>query len=432
MKIKFILIALLLMGLSMLTFTLCGSSSSGSNNDNSNTVIYNNTGDEEFKQAKPISRKLLNQTGSKFTYKLFDTLLTQDREEKNLFISPISLNIALSIAYNGAKAGTKEVMAKTLELEGIDINKLNQAYKELLTEIENTSEDIEISLANSLWSNEYIKFKNNYMDKMRKIYNARIESADFTNPDVVDIINEWISENTNDMIKDMLDNIDQNTALLIINAVYFNGKWTNEFIEDNTRDREFRLADGTKKDVPMMHKYDEPAHYYEVQDYKALRMTYGADGGAGMYILLPKGDNTVADVLTQFDKTNWTGWTNSLSSETIEETALPKFKIEYKKELKDTFIAMGMGEAFNENLANFKNMSDVDLYISKVIHQAVVDVSEKGTEASASTVIEIDSRSTSFSEKKKYSFVADRPFLFLIKDETTNTILFMGVLEDPS
>jgi serine protease inhibitor len=435
-KINFIIVSLLLTSLLLIAFTVCTSSSNlVAENDNNN---YNSNQENEdggvMSTDKPISKRVLNKQTSQFAYKLFYALTNDDDEKsKNPFISPLSIGLALSMTYNGAREETKEAIAKALELDGFDIDRLNETYKDLMSDIKSKSDDVEIAIANSLWGNKDIDFNKNFIDKMKNFYSARVESVNFGNPNTLNVVNNWISENTNDMIKDMLSELDKDTALLLINAIYFNGKWTNEFSVDDTEDREFTLLDESKIETPMMHKYNEEANYYEQSDYKALRLPYGEDMDAGMYILLPKDGKNIYEIVNGFNKENWTDWTDKLKLKEMEEIALPKFKIEYKKELKKSLSAIGMGKAFNQYSANFRNMSTIDLYISKVIHQAVIDVNEKGTEASAATVVVVTPRSTNFEEEEEqYKFIADKPFLFLIKDEDTDAVLFMGILEDPS
>jgi serpin B len=216
--------------------------------------------------------------------------------------------------------------------------------------------------------------------------------------------------------------------LYLINAIYFKGSWQVEFDPSFTRDMTFHLAGGSKKTVPMMSRSGS-FRYGEDAAVQALRLPYGG-GRMAMYVFLPRAADGLGGFLRGLDERVLAEWAGKLASRE-GDVLVPRFKIAYECALSPALKTMGMKDAFDAGAANFSKMADGELFISEVKHKAVVDVNEEGTEAAAVTSVEIKATSVE-APRERFSFVADRPFFFVIRDDATGTILFMGVLYDPA
>lgn len=363
-----------------------------------------------------------------FGFNIFQQLLNEDKG-KNIFISPLSIHLALSMTYNGADGTTKEAMAKTLRLQQIDINQLNKDSATLINLLQNPDPKVEIAIANSIWARKGETFNPNFLETNKKYYLAKIESLDFTDSKTVDIINSWVSDNTKGKIPTIINPpIPPDMVMYLINAVYFKGSWTVEFDKKLTTNRSFTLNDGSKKEYPMMEQKGN-FQYLENDLFQAINLPYGENKRLGMYVFLPKGN--LENFVTQLTGQNWQEWlTKFLEQEgTI---ILPKYKLEYEKNLKDVLKELGMGIAFGDQ-ADFSLMREngiKDLFISEVIHKTYVDVNEEGTEAAAVTEVGVGVTAV-IPEKKIFYMEVNKPFFFAIVDNKTSEILFMGLVFNP-
>ncbi|NLP30338.1 MAG: serpin family protein [Clostridiales bacterium] len=398
---KFIVIILCLI-LITTTFTAC---------DDVEEVSY---------EAERVNQGVLD-GNSQFAFDIFKTVNKEDNDE-NIFISPLSISAALTMTYNGAETTTKEVMEQALGYRDIDRDVVNESYKYLLGYLENIDSKIELNIANSVWVREGREVKEEFLEKNRDSFNAQIESLDFSKDEAVDRINNWISDATKGKIDEMLEPpIAPDVIMYLINAIYFKGDWSEEFDPKDTREETFTTYEGKEQTVSMMSRTGK-IDYAEGDDYKAVRLPYGK-GKVSMYCVLPDEDMTIDDFIDNMTIGTWDEIRNKMSEVEELELKIPKFKIEYGiKKLNDSLIALGMGEAFTDR-ADFSGIMD-NVSISRVLHKAVIEVNEEGSEAAAATVVEI--RETAAMEPIR--FIADRPFLFFISDDESGTILFMGKL----
>jgi serine protease inhibitor len=242
----------------------------------------------------------------------------------------------------------------------------------------------------------------------------------------VDIVNDWIAEKTHDKITEMLKSLDPQLTMLLINAIYFNGKWRYQFDEDDTSDQPFYVTPTTPKDVPMMHQ-KENFNVIETDDAKIVELPYG-QGNYTMVVVLPDESVTTADLASTLTPELWQVWMETLSERTHEvDLSLPRFKYKYKRELKDDLINMGMGIAFTWD-ADFSKISDMPSWISRVLHESFIETDEEGTEAAAVTVVEFVNTSVPVI----VTVNVNRPFIYFIREISTGTILFMGRVSDPT
>ncbi|MCD4682952.1 MAG: serpin family protein [Bacteroidales bacterium] len=371
--------------------------------------------------------KALVESDNIFGIKLFKTLNENANADENIIISPLSVSIALGMTYNGANGETKEAMENTLELQGISVEEINESYKILIDELTSVDPKVTMNIPNSIWYRNTFDVLQDFININQNYFYAKVSPLNFDDPASVGIINNWVAENTNQKISEIIDNIDQATVMFLINAVYFNGTWVYEFDEQNTHPETFYLANGTTKQVDMM-KQETNLNYFNNDMFKAVDLNYGS-GNFSMVILLPKESYTPDDIIEQLNTENWTNWMNGFSEKNIQ-LSLPKFKLEYEKRLNDALVSLGMGIAFNPYIADFSKINaNHQLYIDFVLHKTFIDVNEVGTEAAAVTIVAINLESVD--EGDTYYFTVDRPFLFAIKERDTKAIVFLGKVMEP-
>ena len=385
--------------------------------------------DEEKFEAAP---ELI--TGSRgFGFGLLYELYQEDGE--NVFISPLSVSLALAMVYNGAAGETQKAMAETLDLTGMSLEEVNGGYADLQEKLLSSDPEVELAIANSMWAREGREFYDDFMERNRRFYDAEVDTLDFRDPQSVVIINDWVNTKTKGKIPELLDQISPNVALILINATYFKGTWKQEFDPSATQNRPFYLLNGSEKQVPMMSQLGSHA-YIKEGNFAAVRLPYGSDRVC-MYIFLPDRDSSIQEFLEYLNSTNWENWMTALENE-IErapyregvEIWLPRFRLEYKVELNDVLSALGMGVAFGSG-ADFSKMGPPPgLWIDEAIHKTFVEVNEEGTEAAAVTGI-IMPDSSGWEPPTPFVFMVDRPFLIAIRDDVTGAVLFMGVIVEP-
>lgn len=366
---------------------------------------------------------------TKFAFNLFSEI-RKIEQDKNIFVSPYSVSVALAMTLNGAAGETEQAMVNTLQLQGIDSDLINSGYSHLNQNLQSTDSELILTIANSLWGKQGIPFKQDFLDRNSQFFKAEITTLDFSDPSASQTINMWVDTHTNGKIQKIVDdNIDPQMVLFLINAVYFKGSWQTKFDSENTRDATFHLESGSTKQVPMMNRTDEYLHYVNHEDgLQAINLPYG-DGSISMYIFLPSRDSNLTDFLESLNAENWENWTSQFQERKIW-VQIPKFKLEYETSLIDSLKFLGMSVAFDEGRADFSRMAQLDnldsnLYIAKVKHKTFIDVNEEGSEAAAVTGIGIAVTSL------PPQFIADRPFFFAIRDNETKTVLFMGTVVDP-
>ncbi|MBP1743612.1 MAG: serine protease inhibitor [Firmicutes bacterium] len=340
--------------------------------------------------------------------------------EGNIFISPLSISTALSMVYEGAGGETREAMARALNYEEIEPAVLNDGYKNLLLHLNSQDSKVKLGIKNSIWIRQGEAIKEDFINTNEDVFDAYISEIDFSQSDAADRINKWISEATEGKIEKMVASpIDPMVVMYLINAIYFKGEWTTRFEEKNTFEAKFNSADGSQGDIMMMSMQSDMKYALE-EGYRAIKLPYGSKNIA-MYCILPEGGATVDEIIGNMDSKKWDEIKGRTAMTEAVNIQIPRFKIDYGiKELNESLTAIGMGICFTEE-ADLTGIRD-NILISSVLHKAVIEVNEKGTEAAAVTVVEI--KETAYSEQPE--FIADRPFVFIIEDSETGSILFMG------
>ncbi len=389
--------------------------------------LFKNQTEESSQQIEPSQEVTsISAAHNAFGFDILKELQSEDKSE-NIFISPSSISLALSMTYNGADGETKSAMAKTLRLPNFSIEQVNQSSRNLLSLLDDSDSKVQIDIANSIWARKGVEFKQSFLNVNQKYYSAKVTTLDFSKEDAVDVMNKWVNDNTNGKIPTIITPpINPLTVMFLINAIYFNGTWTYEFDSKLTEERQFTSFDGSKHQKPMMHQTREDFSYLETDDFQAVELPYGDKKRLGMYAFLPKKDFTT--FFNRLTSDDWNSWVSKFKAK--EGTLiLPKFKIEYGKELNDSLKKLGMGVAFES--ADFSKMSnDPRLLISQVLHKSFIDVNEEGTEAAAATSVEMTFGSVGPEEKDVFSMEVNKPFFFAITDKETNEIIFMGLVKN--
>lgn len=362
-----------------------------------------------------------------FAIEFFANVFNEEAAEldKNFMISPLSLSMALAMTWNGADGETKAVMQKVLKLDGYTDQEVNEYYEKLREGLLKTDPSTKLAIANSIWTNKNIKFKDDFIRLNNEYFNSTVESVDFSDANSVKLMNKWAADNTNNLITHVLDKTNPNALMYLMNALYFKGIWTSEFNSRNTSSKPFYSEDGQTKNVDMMHQKSS-FNYNENQTMQIVELPYG-NQAFSMIVLLPKEGNKLADVTQELQNSN--SWGNLVSGlrSTQVDLYLPKFKTEYSRVLNDVLEKMGMGIAFEPGAADFSRMTDADAFISFVEQFTYINTDEVGTEAAAVTVVGIEL--TSYQPDRTATFNANRPFIYIIRENSTGSILFMGAVK---
>ena len=360
---------------------------------------------------------------TKFGLKLFQKTMEQN-PEANTFISPFSVGFALSMLYNGAEGVSQQELSSLLEVMDLSLAEVNQGNKLLVETLEKSDSEVQIAIANSLWSQSGFPIQKPFLATNQQYYNAKIEELDFSRPKSADKINSWVAENTQNKITQILDRISPQQALFLINAIYFKGQWQSKFNPDNTKEESFYLANGSTIQHPLMVNRGE-YKYYENEDLQLVNLPYGS-GRLGMNVFLPKQNSNLTQFLTQLNEENLDTWLQQMR---IKEgnLQLPRFKQEYETNLNQTLQQLGVSSIFDSQRANFAALSDKSVAVDEIKHKAVIEVNEEGTEAAATTSIGITTTSVTI----PFNMIVNRPFFYTIQDNETGAIVFMGTVQNP-
>lgn len=375
--------------------------------------------------------KKLVENNNAFAFDLYSQLKTNNT--KNLFFSPFSISAALAMTYAGARTETERQMSKVLHFN-LDQKNFHADFHKLLGGIEgDTANGLQLYLANSLWAQEKYNFSPAFFDLVKSNYHSELHKVNFAYTEKVrQEINTWVEQKTNSKIKDLIKTnvLDGGTTLVLVNAIYFNGKWAMEFDKKLTKEDTFHISRKEKVQTMFMHKRGDYS-YYEDKEIKAIEIPYN-DSIASMLVILPNEMKNLKTVEASLNSSYYEKISGSLQQK-IVQLSLPKFKTTAEFELSGVLTGMGMPLAFSPK-ADFSGMradSLKNLYIKNVIHKAFVDVSEEGTEAAAATAV-VMGKAMVVSPSLIKTFKADHPFIFIIKDNATGSILFMGEIKNPN
>ncbi len=365
------------------------------------------------------------QSTNEFAFALYKHLRSGDN---NLFFSPASISTALAMSYAGAEGQTKQQMAQVLHFD-LKESQLEEGFG-MLAEILNSGEKgYQLNMANRLWGQKTYPFRPEFLTITKKVYGAELAQVNFAEGEKVrQEINAWVEKQTNGKIENLIPPgvLDAMTRLVLTNAIYFKGTWAEEFSKQATEEAPFHLSANKQTQVPMM-RQTEKFPYTETDKLQVLELPYGGDD-LSMIVLLPKQNDGLAEVENKLTAQNLQEWTKNLRKRQAH-VFLPKFTLTSEFRLADVLRAMGMTLAFSGQ-ADFSGISSAEgLTISEVVHKAYVDVNEEGTEAAAATGVVI--MATAARPQEPVTFRADHPFAFLIRDNRTGTVLFLGRMVNP-
>jgi len=372
-------------------------------------------------EPTPIEKELID-AFNKFGIKLFKEINEIETEESNIFISPLSVSMALGMAYNGARDSTERAMRNVLEFGELSRMEINESYRHLYDVLTGLDESVIFEIANSIWYERSFNVKDSFIGINRKYFDAEVSALDFSDPSSVDIINNWVKEKTHNKIERIVDRISPDEVMFLINAIYFKGIWTYKFDEDATQEGYFYLQDGGRRLCEFMEQ-TIPCDYFENDEFQAVSLPYGRELFR-MMIILPKPGIELDAIISSFTMDEWVTWIEEFKECSVN-VIIPKFKFKYENRLDSVLTNLGMGIAFTPE-ADFSGISEANPRISRVLHKTFVQVDEEGTEAAAVTAVVFTVGSPS-----GIIFRADHPFLFVIYESYSNTILFIGKLVDP-
>ncbi|HHV39777.1 MAG: serpin family protein [Bacteroidales bacterium] len=350
----------------------------------------------------------------------------KEQEKGNLFVSPLSLSLALSAVTNGAEGSTQEQMKAVLGFQDFSLEQMNGFYKKLIPALQKADRQVTLHSANAVWIEKAFPVKKPFLDALQHYYKASVNKLDFRDGKAPGIINKWCKDNTNGMIPEIIDRVDPSYKLFYTNALYFKGDWKSTFDKKHSQEGLFRNGTGQASEVVFMEQ-TQTFPYYEEDRVALAEFPYGNEAFS-MVIALPAEGVTAEECLQSLTLEKWHSWMESLSPVELH-VRMPRFELEYDSEdmMIPVLSRMGMDIAFDGSRADFSNISDIPLFIDLIKQNARIKVDEKGTEAAAVTIIGV--RYTSIGPAP-VPFYIDRPFILFIKEKSTGTLLFTGLVRE--
>lgn len=374
-----------------------------------------------------LAEQSLIGAGNDFAFRLLREVLDGDAAAPNVFVSPLSVSVALGMTLGGAAGATADSMRATLGFGALTQGEVNAGYRALIDLLAGLDGSVTWSLANSIWARSGFPFLTTFYDSSRTYFDAEVRELDFGSPSAAPTINGWVSDATRGKITSIVpDPISPDMIMYLINAIYFKGSWTTQFDPARTQPGAFTTASGAAVQVPMMSNTGTPLRSGWAQGAVQVAELSYARGAYAMTIVMPVGTQSVDSLARTVTREQWDGWIAGLRPDTMPLT-MPKFTVRYAKDLTGALARMGMGLTFSCGEADFSNMTPSGgVCISEVRHKTFVQVDEVGTEAAA--VTSVGMRVVSAPQ----TMTIDRPFLFAIRERLSGTILFLGVVRDPT
>jgi serpin B len=375
----------------------------------------------ELPRALTASEQALIGASNVFGFGLVGRVVAADTRP-NVVLSPLSASMALGMTLNGADGTTFDAMRGALGFGSLTQDEINASYRSLIDLLTDLDPTVRFEIANAIWANEGVPFHQAFFDAVAAAFDATAESRDFSDPATLAAINAWVDDLTDGLIDRIIESIDPALVMLLVNAIYFDGAWATQFDPADTRTESFTRDNGATVNVDMMSLTDVDARVGYAPGYMAAELAYG--GGAFSMVLVVPDD--ARDWLASLDAGGWDSVVAGLAPRELDLLSIPKFTLTYDAYLNDPLQAMGMDPAFQAG-ADFTRMSPIgdQLCIDFVRQKTFIEVDERGTRAAAVTSVGVGL--TSFS-----GFVVDRPFVFAIREKLSGTILFVGLVTDPT
>ncbi|MDR1882180.1 MAG: serpin family protein [Prevotella sp.] len=369
------------------------------------------------------AEKFISLKTNVFAFDLLRTVYRDEEEEKNILLSPLSASLALAMLNNGAAGQTQQEIQRTLGYDDITREEMNGYFQKLITAAQEADPYVTFRSANSIWTRNDFPVLEAFKEVNKSYYGAEIRSVDFGDPETRDLINAWCAEKTNDKIKEILKEVKPGAVMYLLNALYFKSAWTWPFDKEETRNERFYNFDGTSPLLPTM-QMQKNLSYGTNESYDLLELPYGK-GLFSMILLLPKGEVTLSSVIGGLDAETWEQNLSGLFPADVE-VKLPRFKVEYERQMTDDLKTLGMPSAFGSE-ADF-SLIHPGICVSDVKQKTFVEVNEEGTEAAAVTIIDMEM--TALPDPEAYRFHVNRPFLYFIKEKSSGVIFFVGAMKN--
>lgn len=367
------------------------------------------------------------QTGNDFSFRLLNLL--HKESNKSLVFSPLSIQFALGMTVNGAKGNTANEIVAALGM-GDNLTALNEYCKTLLEQLPATDLNVALKMADAMVLNDRFTVLPSYKERIETNFYAPVESISFDNPEEVKaLINDWCSKNTEDLIPSILDDVNPLAVCYLMNALYFKGVWTIPF-NDETVKMPF-ISGSTEKDLDYL-TIELAREYAERDNYRIVSIPYGRKKDFVFYIILPKDNDGLAEVLDAMTLREWTEALKSMRKDSLLKICVPEFSTESKYSLNKVLKSIGIKDAFVNGIADFSGMvQDQNLYISDVIHKAKLSIDKTGTEGAAVTANEMCGATgpSEVSPVTPIEFIADHPFAYVIAERSSGAILFSGTFD---
>jgi serpin B len=383
----------------------------------------------ELPRPLSVAEQQIVQSDNSFTFRLLHETLAREQPDNNVFVSPLSVAMALGMTYNGASGPTAQAFEQTLELAGLTRDEINRSYRGVIDLLRGLDPNVTFTIANSIWYRDSYVFDPAFLETNRVFFDAAVRGLDFSSPAAGPTINAWVNENTGGRIPRIVpEPIPDSIIMYLINAIYFRGYWTSRFDPTRTENAPFFLAGNSSVQVQMMtHGKEVSVRLHRDQDVTVLDLPYG--GGAwSMTIVLPSQGRSLTAVTSGLTQAAWGTWIAGLDS-TESVVFLPRFTMRYDLAASDVLKALGLASAYCDApmQPDFTRMDPLgQACISDVKHRTFLLVDESGTEAAAATSVEIGLTSAPLPVR------VDRPFLFAIRERLSGAILFIGRIMNPA
>ena len=404
----------------LLALSACSSTKKISDNK-SNDIVSMTTEEEidpEFMVLSDAQYDLVKRNNN-FALNLFSEM----KGVGSNVVSPMSVTYLMAMLANGAEASTREEIMDAIGAKDFDIDEMNAFYAYLIRRAKTADKQTTLNIANYIALNKEFKLKKKFASTIADSYQGAVESLDFTNPESTKRINGWCSEHTNDMIPTIIDQVEPSAVAYILNAIYFNGTWTDKFDKNNTNKEQFNGYTRDIMYVDMMHR--NAKYYYTSNDvYSAVTLPYGS-GAYSMTVILPNEGKFITDLTKTLNADTIASLRRNME-ECLVDLKLPRFTTEMKLPLKGIVAKLGAPSMFDATRADFSSFANGNVYVSEMLQKAKIEVSEEGTKAAAVTMGMVKLTSMRPQEPRRVDFHCDRPFVYMIQDNYTGAILFMG------
>lgn len=374
-----------------------------------------------------VAEEQLIEADNRFAFKLFRQVNADEDDGLNVFISPLSVGMALGMTYNGAAGATRDAMQETLELQGLTLQEVNESYQSLIRLLVDLDPRVEMLIANSIWYRDGIQVVPGFIDLNRQYFDAEVSALDFDAASAANTINQWVNTKTRGRIDRIIEPpIPSEMIMYLINAIYFKGDWTSKFDKSRTQNAPFTLAGGSQTSVPTMASGAKiPVRAFGDSEVLVADLPYGGRAYS-MTLIVPRDAGQIVELSKTITRDRWNTWIGALQDDSIE-VYMPKFTVEYEVTLNDVLKALGMAVAFSQTEADFTKLyaGPQRAYISEVKHKTFVEVNEEGTTAAAVTSVGVGVTSA------PQVIRVDRPFIFAIRERLSGTIVFMGRMMNP-